>query len=77
MNNVISLCEFREKKNTKLDLKWAKEYLEDDLYNQALNIWSIEELKRTIFQAEMYPTMAYEAYQLILEKRLDNKRFGS
>lgn len=70
MSNVVSLCDYIKNKKYET-LEWAREYLEEDLYNQALNEWSIEELERTIANAYPAPSFAYEAYSLILKKRVE------
>ena len=76
MDNVVSLCDFRRKKEEEEDkyesLSWAREYLEEDLFNSAMYEWPLEELERTRYQAEMYPTEAFEAYDLILRVRKRN-----
>lgn len=74
MSNVVSLCEFRKKKNWEevekfQSMDWAREYLEEELFDLAMSKWSESELNRTRRQAQMYPTDAYEAYDLIYKKR--------
>lgn len=47
----------------------GKKYL-DDLYDEAMKKWSLDELKRTMFQDEMYPKEEHEEYTLIYNLRM-------
>ena len=79
MGQVINLAEYKqsikEKEENILFLKpentlsWAKAYLGKELYEQASKLWSLEELKKTMHQAQIYPTYAFEAYEIIFKSR--------